>query len=109
MSTTYPGSIQRFPTMENITAADLALVKQYHDAIDAGDATLAQQIYNSIENADAKFLTSELFNTMADTVVAVQTKMKNEYTPAYILSTTQPTNQSKGDYWFEITAVENGG
>lgn len=109
MSTTYPGSIQRFPTMANITSADLARVKRYHDAVDAGDTALAQQIYNTIENADAKFLTSELLNTMADTLVAVQKNMKEKYTSAYILSATQPTDQSKGDYWFEIVTNEDRG
>ena len=102
MATTFPNSIQTFPTMVDIDSADATLVAQYQNAIQNGDAVSAAQILRSITNYSKKIINADLLNTINDTLVAVQQFYANKYNPSYIVSENQPSGQSEGDYWFQI-------
>ena len=103
MSTLFPGATQTFPQMIDLTASDGALAQQYQAAMQAGNLTLAKQILAQIPNNQNKIITADYLNTINDTVVAVENYFKSRYTPAYIVSETQPENQEKNDFWFEVT------
>lgn len=102
--TTYPQEIQTFPTMQDINETDAQLVEQYQQAMESGNIELAEQILSQIEDADKKILTANYFNTISDTVYELQKKFNLRYSPAYIVSETQPTEgtQEEGDFWFKV-------
>ncbi len=106
MATSYPNQIQLFPTMQDATAYDGPLIEQYQAAMEAGNLTLARQILTQIPSGQNKVVTADYLNTINDTVVAVEKYFNERYTPAYVVSETQPTNQQPGDFWFQI--VEDG-
>ena len=103
MATSFPGAIQTFPQMIDLTASDGALAQQYQAAMQAGNLTLAQQILAQIPNNQNKIITADYLNTINDTVVAIEQYFQARYSPAYIVSDTQPQSQEKNDFWFEIT------
>lgn len=103
MSTLFPGATQTFPQMIDLTASDGALAQQYQVAMQAGNLTLAKQILAQIPNNQNKIITADYLNTINDTVVAVEQYFQARYSPAYIVSDTQPQSQEKNDFWFEIT------
>lgn len=103
MATSFPGSIQNFPTMMDMTASDGALVAQYQAAMQAGDFETARTILATISNNQNKIVTADLLNQILDTTVAVQEYFVKRYSNGYVLSETQPAHQDVGDYWFKIT------
>ena len=103
MSTLFPGAIQTFPQMIDLTASDGTLAQQYQAAMQVGNLTLAQQILAQIPNGQSKIITADYLNTINDTVVAVEEYFQVRYSPAYIVSREQPTNQESTDFWFQIT------
>lgn len=103
MPSLFPSQIQTFPNMIEITASDGALIKQYQDAMIEGNLALAQNILEQIPNNQSKIITADYLNTINDTIIAVQKYFNNRYSPGYIVSTTQPTNQRDGDFWFQVT------
>ena len=103
MSTLFPSEIQTFPQMIDITASDGALVQQYQTAMQAGNLTLAKQILAQIPNNQNKIITADYLNTINDTVVAVEQYFQARYSPAYIVSESQPAYQEATDFWFEVT------
>ena len=103
MSTLFPGAIQTFPQMIDLAASDGSLAQQYQTAMQAGNLALAKQILAQIPNNQNKIITADYLNTINDTVVAVENYFKSRYSPAYIVSDTQPQSQEKNDFWFEIT------
>lgn len=103
MPSLFPSQIQTFPNMIEITASDGVLVKQYQDAMIEGNLALAQNILQQIPNNQSKIITADYLNTINDTIIAVQKYFNNRYSPGYIVSTTQPTNQQDGDFWFQVT------
>ena len=103
MSTLYPGAIQTFPQMIDLAASDGTLVQQYQTAIQAGNLTLAKQILNQIPNSQSKIITADYLNTINDTLVAVEKYFQARYSPAYVVSNTQPSAQENGDFWFQVT------
>lgn len=106
MASTYPNSIQSFPTMEDLTASDLAFVKQFQVAMQSGNIQQAQAILTLIPNYQNKIISTSLMNTAWDTLVALQKQFTTKYSPAYIISETQPADQEIGDYWFEVVKTE---
>ena len=106
MASTYPNSIQSFPTMEDLTASDLALVKQFQVAMQSGNIQQAQAILTLIPNYQNKIISTSLMNTAWDTLVALQKQFTTKYSPAYIISETQPADQEIGDYWFKVVKTE---
>ena len=103
MSTLFPSKIQTFPKMIDLTASDGALAQQYQAAMQAGNLTLAKQILAKIPDNQSKIITADYLNTINDTLVALETYFTNKYSPAYVVSTTQPVNQEATDFWFEVT------
>ena len=103
MATTFPNAIQTFPQMIDLTASDGTLVQQYQTAMQAGNLTLAQQILAQIPDNQSKIITADYLNTINDTVVAVEKYFQARYSPAYVVSNTQPSAQENGDFWFQVT------
>ena len=90
--------------MTDLTASDGSLVQQYQLAMQTGNLTLAQQILAQIPNNQNKIITADYLNTINDTVVAVEKYFRVRYSPAYIVSNTQPSAQESGDFWFQVTS-----
>ena len=103
MATSFPNAIQNFPQMIDLTASDGSLVQQYQSAMQAGNLTLAQQILAQIPDNQSKIITADYLNTINDTVVAVEQYFQARYSPAYVVSETQPQGQEANDFWFEVT------
>ena len=103
MPSLFPGAIQTFPQMIDLTASDGALAQQYQAAMQAGNLTLAKQILAQIPNNQSKIITADYLNTINDTVVAVEKYFQTRYSPAYVVSDTQPSSQESGDFWFQVT------
>ena len=103
MSTLFPGATQTFPQMIDLTASDGALAQQYQAAMQAGNLALAKQILAQIPNNQSKIITADYLNTINDTVVAVEKYFQARYSPAYVVSNTQPSAQENGDFWFQVT------
>ena len=103
MSTLFPNAIQTFPQMIDLLASDGSLVQQYQTAMQAGNLTLAQQILAQIPNNQSKIITADYLNTINDTVIAVEKYFQARYSPAYVVSNTQPSAQENGDFWFQVT------
>ena len=106
MPSSYPNSIQLFPTMQDMTVSDAWLGTQFQQAMQAGNVPLAQTILAQITDKDTKIISAELLNTAWDTLVALQKQFITKYSPAYIISETQPADQEIGDYWFEVVKTE---
>ena len=103
MSTSFPNAIQNFPQMIDLIASDGTLVQQYQIAMQAGNLTLAKQILDQIPNSQSKIITADYLNTINDTLVAVEKYFQTRYSPAYVVSNTQPSSQENGDFWFQVT------
>ena len=103
MSTLFPGATQTFPQMIDLTASDGALAQQYQAAMQAGNLALAKQILSQIPNSQNKIITADYLNTINDTVVAIERYFGSRYSPAYIVSESQPAYQEATDFWFEVT------
>ena len=100
--TSFPNSIQSFPTMQDISVADASLVQQYQEAMESGNIATATAILGQISNADKKIIRADLLNTIADTSVALQKYYAERFSNGYIVSETQPAGQAKGDFWFKL-------
>ena len=103
MATSFPNAIQTFPQMIDLIASDGTLVQQYQIAMQAGNITLAKQILDQIPNNQSKIITADYLNTINDTLVAVEKYFQARYSPAYVVSNTQPSVQENGDFWFQVT------
>ena len=103
MPSLFPSEIQTFPQMIDLAASDGPLVQQYQLAMQTGNLTLAKQILAQIPNNQSKIITADYLNTINDTVVAVEKYFQARYSPAYVVSNTQPSAQENGDFWFQIT------
>ena len=103
MATSFPNALQIFPQMIDLIASDGTLVQQYQAAMQAGNVTLAKQILDQIPNNQSKIITADYLNTINDTLVAVEKYFQVRYSPAYVVSNTQPSAQENGDFWFQVT------
>ena len=103
MPSLFPQQVQTFNQMQDISASDGALIAQYQAAMQAGNLTLAKQILAQIPNNQSKIITADYLNTINDTLVAVEQYFRGRYSPAYIVSESQPAYQKATDFWFEIT------
>ena len=103
MPSLFPQQVQTFNQMQDISASDGALIAQYQTAMQVGNLTLAKQILAQIPNNQNKIITADYLNTINDTVVAIETYFKGRYSPAYIVSESQPAYQEATDFWFEVT------
>ena len=90
--------------MIDLPASDGALAQQYQTAMQAGNLALAKQILAQIPNNQNKIITADYLNTINDTVIAVEKYFQTRYSPAYVVSGTQPSAQENGDFWFQVTS-----
>ena len=104
MPSLFPQQVQTFNQMQDISASDGALIAQYQTAMQAGNLTLAKQILAQIPNNQNKIITADYLNTINDTIVAVEQYFRGRYSPAYIVSKSQPAYQEATDFWFEVTS-----
>ena len=104
MPSLFPQQVQTFNQMQDISASDGALIAQYQAAMQAGNLALAKQILAQIPNHQSKIITADYLNTINDTVVAVEKYFQARYSPAYVVSNTQPSAQENGDFWFQVTS-----
>ena len=104
MPSLFPQQVQTFNQMQDISASDGALIAQYQIAMQAGNLTLAKQILDQIPNSQSKIITADYLNTINDTLVAVEKYFQVRYSPAYVVSNTQPSAQENGDFWFQVTS-----
>ena len=103
MPSLFPSKIQTFPQMIDLAASDGALAQQYQIAMQAGNLALAKQILAQIPSNQSKIITADYLNTINDTVVAMEKYFQARYSPAYIVSESQPAYQEATDFWFEVT------
>ena len=103
MPSLFPQQVQTFNQMQDISASDGALIAQYQTAMQSGNLALAKQILAQIPNNQSKIITADYLNTINDTVVAVEQYFRGRYSPAYIVSESQPAYQEATDFWFEVT------
>ena len=103
MATSFPNSTQTFPQMIDLAASDGTLAQQYQAAMQAGNLALAKQILTQIPSNQSKIITADYLNTINDTVVAMEKYFQARYSPAYIVSESQPAYQEATDFWFEVT------
>lgn len=102
MATSFPGAIQTFTQMIDLSSTDGNLVEQYQVARNNNDIALANQILSEITNADQKLLTADKINILNETCVALQDYYTARYSSAYVVSASQPSAQENGDFWFRV-------
>lgn len=98
----FPDTIVTFPQVLDITATDAPLVKSFQTAMQNGNFTQAAGYLAQIPNSSQKLLGADFINSISATVQAVETYFQTRYSPAYIVSSTQPTAQENTDFWFQI-------
>ena len=99
----FPQEIVTFPTMMDMSVTDGEIIKQYQQAIENQDSALAASLLVSIPNYQQKIISANYLNSLSQTMVDVQTYYGQRYSPAYVVSATQPVNQEATDFWFEVT------
>ena len=102
MPTSFPNSIQIFPTMKDMTASDATLVQRYQQLMQEGRVNSARDVLAQIPDYADKLVTADLLNTMNDTIVALEGYYTTKFSPAYVVSATQPAQQDTGDFWFKV-------
>ena len=100
--TSFPNSIQTFPTMQDISSADASLVQQYQEAMESGNIATATSILGQISNVDKKIIRADLLNTITDTSVALQQFYADKFSNGYVVSAARPAGQAEGDFWFKL-------
>lgn len=103
MASSFPGAIDSFPQMVDMLASDGTLVQQYQIAMQAGNLSLAKQILQQIPNNQNKIITADYLNQINTAIVNMETYTAAAYSPAYIVSATQPISQEATDFWFQVT------
>lgn len=98
----FPDNIVTFPTILDITTTDAPIVKQFQTAMQNGDFTTAAQYLAQIPNANQKLLNASFINSITSTVTDVENYFASRYSPAYVVSATQPMSQESTDFWFEV-------
>ena len=104
MATSFPDSIQNFPTMLDLTSADVEAVKNYQNAILNGNFTLAAQYLATIQNSNQKLITADYLNLINDTIEALEIYYEEKWSPAYVVSSSQPVTQDEGDFWIQVVS-----
>lgn len=101
----FPDTIVEFPEMLNINEqdGDGEKIDQFHQAIRNGNMAEANAILHTIVNYNQKIVTADYLNSIGTTCNALETYYLQRYSPAYIISSTQPISQNKTDFWFQIT------
>lgn len=101
----FPQEVVTFPTMKDITISDGSLITAYQQAMEAHDLTRAEEILHMIPEYEKKIVSANLLNSLTQLGMDLETFYLDRYSPAYIVSATQPGTQGKYDFWFEITGT----
>ncbi len=101
MATNFPNAKDSFPTMKDVTAADAILLAQYQSAMQAGEIAKAKQLLAQMTDGANKVITAEYLNNIKDAMDALETYYLQRWSPAYVVSDTQPVDQATGDFWFD--------
>lgn len=107
MATNFPNQVDTFPTMLNITADDAALVAQYQAYMEAGNYAQAQQTLSQMTNGQQKIISAGLMNDVLDSLTATEQYFADRYSPAYVVSDTEPQYKQATDFWFHTTGAAN--
>ena len=99
----FPYEIIEFLPRYNITVDDGAKIKEYQQLIQAGNWDEANAVLQSISQWGRKIINASYLNSIASTCNALEKYYLERYSPAYIVSATQPVHQDNGDFWFQIT------
>lgn len=99
----FPEEIVQFPIMEDVSASDGQLISAYQQAMQNQNLEEAEAILHQIPNYDKKIITANFLNQLTKLATELQVFYLDRYSPAYIVSSTQPSTQGKYDFWFEIT------
>lgn len=98
----FPDNIVTFPTILDMTVTDAPFVTQFQTAMQAGDFTTAATYLAQIPNANQKLISADFINSLSSTIVNVENYFAARYSPAYVVSATQPTAQESTDFWIKI-------
>ena len=101
MATNFPAAKDSFPTMKDVTSADAILLAQYQTAMQSGEIAKAKQILAQMTDGADKVITAEYLNNIKDSMDALETYYLQRWSPAYVVSDTQPADQATGDFWFD--------
>lgn len=101
----FPQEIVTFPTMKDVTATDGSLITAYQQAIEANDLARAETILHTIPDYNKKVLSANLLNSLLQLGMDLETFYLDRYSPAYVVSASQPSTQGKYDFWFQITGT----
>ena len=101
MATNFPNAKDSFPTMKDVTASDAILLAQYQSAMQAGEIAKAKQLLAQMTDGAHKVITAEYLNNIKDAMDALETYYLQRWSPAYVVSDTQPVDQATGDFWFD--------
>lgn len=101
MATNFPNAKDSFPTMQDVTSADAILLAQYQAYMQNGEIAKAKQILAQMTAGDSKVITAEYLNNIKDSMDALETYYLQRWSPAYVVSDTQPVDQATGDFWFD--------
>ena len=102
----FPQTIVTFPTKQNMEATDGQKVANYQAAMEAQDLASAQAILQTISNYQDKIFDAEYFNLITKTLAEVEAFYMAKFSPAYIVSASQPVLQEPTDFWFQVTDTE---
>lgn len=100
----FPNEIVTFPTMLDATTTDGPLIATYQNAVQAQDSATAATALAAIPGYNRKIITAALLNSITNTITDIETYFAARYSPAYIVSETQPVGQEATDFWFEVTS-----
>lgn len=100
----FPEEIITFPTMMDINIADGdgPKVAAYQTAMEQQDLVRAAAILQSITNYDRKIINANFWNRLLSLAEDLEHYYIQRYSPAYVVQADQPTEQGKGDFWFQV-------
>lgn len=87
-----------FPVMQDLTLGDTIYVKLYQNAMENGAFDLASTYLSQITNADKKIVNASFINRITNAINSLEDYVGQ----SYVVSSTQPTSQTAGDWWFEV-------
>lgn len=101
----FPEEIVTFTNRMNIGISDFSLIKQYQEAIQNLDIATANEILEQIPNYQRKIINADYLNSITQTVMALEIYFLEKYSPAIVVSSSQPVVQESTDMWFQITGT----
>lgn len=79
-NTSFPDSLDNFPSMQDLNASDMPFVKQYQSYMINGDLNNASKVLEQIPNGQNKLISAKKYNQLRDAVLAEERFFKNDVT-----------------------------